>query len=129
MKPLLPVRHENRDFFVCEIFDALPCFKDDMASMEHPVFSLSTKPDTRVLHYEYNGNTITIKPTRLPTSFLALYSICYVEFSITLSLYFINQHITGYHRIDVEAIPCAPEQIKTLKTSKPFRNTCTSVDS
>ncbi len=45
-----------------------------------------------------------------------------MEFSITLSLYFINQHITGYHRIDVEAIPGAPEQIKTLKTSKPFRN-------
>lgn len=69
MEPLLPVRHENRDFFVCNIFDALPCFKDDMASMEHPVFSLSTKPDMRVLHYEYNGNTITIKPSSdgLPT--------------------------------------------------------------
>lgn len=69
MEPLLPVRHENRDFFVCNIFDALPYFKDDMASMEHPVFSLSTKPDMRVLHYEYNGNTITIKPSYdgLPT--------------------------------------------------------------
>jgi plasmid replication initiation protein len=69
MEPLLPVRHENRDFFVCNIFDALPCFKDDMASMEHPVFSLSTKPDMRVLHYEHNGNTITIKPSSdgLPT--------------------------------------------------------------
>jgi hypothetical protein len=70
-----------------------------------------------------------VKVTRLPTSFLSLYSTCYVEFSITLGLYFINQHITGYHRIDVETIPCAPEQIKMLKTSKPFRNTCTSVDS
>ncbi len=63
MEPLLPVRHENRDFFVCNIFDALPYFKDDMASMEHPVFSLSTKPDMRVLHYEYNGNTLTIIPS------------------------------------------------------------------
>ena len=62
MDPLLPVRHKNRDFFVCDIFDALPYFKDDMASMEHPVFSLSTKPDLRVLHYEHNGNTITIRP-------------------------------------------------------------------
>ena len=62
MEPLLPVRHENRDFFVCNIFEALPYFKDDFASMEHPVFSLSTKPDMRVLHYEHNGNTITIKP-------------------------------------------------------------------
>ena len=69
MEPLLPVRHPNRDFFVCDIFDALPYFKDDMASMEHPVFSLSTKPDMRVLRYEHNGNTITITPTYagLPT--------------------------------------------------------------
>lgn len=63
MKPLSPMQRSNCDFFVCNLFDALPCFKDDMASMEHPVFSLSTKPDTRVLHYEHNGNTITIKPS------------------------------------------------------------------
>ena len=75
------------------------------------------------------GDEHVFQPTRLPTSFLSLYSICYAEFSIALSLYFINQHITGHHRIDVEAIPCAPEQIKTLKTSKPFRNASTSVDS
>lgn len=62
MEPLLPVRHPNRDFFACDIFDALPYFKDDMASMEHPVFSLSTRPTMRVLHYEHNGNTVTIKP-------------------------------------------------------------------
>lgn len=63
MEPLLPVRHPARDFFACNIFEALTSFKDDMASMEHPVFSLSTKPDMRVLHYEHNGNTITIKPS------------------------------------------------------------------
>ena len=62
MEPLLPVRHKSQDFFVCDIFEALPYFKDDLASMEHPVFSLSTKPDMRVLRYEHNGNTITIKP-------------------------------------------------------------------
>jgi hypothetical protein len=50
-------------------------------------------------------------------------------FNIALSLYFINQRITGHHRIDIEAIPGAPEQIKTLKTSKSFRNACASVDS
>ena len=55
--------HEARDFFECNIFAALPCFKDDMASMEHPVFSLSTRPDRRVLHYEHNGNTVTIIPS------------------------------------------------------------------
>ena len=65
MEPLLPVRHPNRDFFACDIFEALTSFKDDMASMEHPVFSLATKPDTRTLRYEHNGNTITIIPSTL----------------------------------------------------------------
>ena len=65
MEPLLPMRHPNRDFFACDIFEALTTFKDDMASMEHPVFSLSTKTDTRTLRYEHNGNTITIIPSTL----------------------------------------------------------------
>ena len=34
-----------------------------MASMEHPIFSLSTKPDTRVRKYEHNGSTIEIVPS------------------------------------------------------------------
>ncbi|MFV1607245.1 plasmid replication initiator RepA, partial [Phaeobacter sp. JH20_10] len=42
--PLLPLRHAQGDFFVCDIFDAAP--KGDMASMAHPIFTLSTKPDT-----------------------------------------------------------------------------------
>lgn len=88
MEPLLPVRHENRDFFVCDIFDALPYFKDDMASMEHPIFSLSTKPDMRALHYAYNGNTITIKPSYdgLPTIHdkdILLYCASYLRAAIS----------------------------------------------
>lgn len=62
---LEPIRHPNKDFFVCDIFDTLPFFKDDMASMEHPVFSLSTKTDTRTLYYEHNGNSVTIIPSTL----------------------------------------------------------------
>ncbi|MEP2182825.1 replication initiator protein A, partial [Roseibium sp.] len=49
---LLPDRHQA-DFFVCDIFDAIP--KDDLATMEHPIFSLSTKPDRRILNYTHNG--------------------------------------------------------------------------
>ena len=49
------------DFFLCDINDALP--KDDMASMEHPIFSLSTRPDRRILHYEHNGVTIDVVPS------------------------------------------------------------------
>jgi len=58
--PLLPIRHKQQDFFSCDVFDT---YKDDMASMEHPVFSLSTKPDFRVLEYESNGNRIKITPS------------------------------------------------------------------
>jgi plasmid replication initiation protein len=58
---LLPDRHPTADFFVCDILGALP--KDDMASMEHPVFSLATRPDLRVLRYAHNGVTIEVVPS------------------------------------------------------------------
>lgn len=58
---LLPKRHPTPDFFVVDIFDAP--LKGDMASMEHPIFSLSTKPDHRVRRYE-NGNVfVEVKPS------------------------------------------------------------------
>ncbi|GFO72773.1 hypothetical protein BJAS_P3268 [Bathymodiolus japonicus methanotrophic gill symbiont] len=57
---LSPDKHKQTDFFICDVFDT---YKDDTASMEHPVFSLSTKPDHRMLVYEHNGNTIKIKPS------------------------------------------------------------------
>ncbi len=59
--PLLPDRHPQGDFFVCDILDAAP--KGDVGSMEHPIFSLSTKPDTRPRKYEHNGITVEIKPS------------------------------------------------------------------
>ncbi len=58
--PLLPERHPTLDFFVVDVFDAAP--KGDMASMEHPIFSLSTKPDHRVRRYEHHGKFIEVKP-------------------------------------------------------------------
>ncbi|SLN67713.1 Replication initiator protein A [Pseudoruegeria aquimaris] len=58
---LLPDRHPTADFFVCDIFDAIP--KDDMGSMEHPMFSLSTRPDRRILSYEHNGVQIEVTPS------------------------------------------------------------------
>ena len=44
---LLPIRHPQRDFIILDIADAVP--KDGTASMEHPLFSLATKPDMRHL--------------------------------------------------------------------------------
>lgn len=58
--PLLPDRHPTRDFFICDVFDAVP--KGDMASMEHPIFSLSTKPDLRVRRYEHGNVFVEVKP-------------------------------------------------------------------
>lgn len=58
---LLPDRHPTADFFVCDIFDALP--KGDLASMEHPMFSLATRPDLRILSYTHNAAEITITPS------------------------------------------------------------------
>lgn len=56
---LVPSRHPQRDFFIADILDV--SIKDDMASMEHPLFALKAG-DMRVRTYERNGNTITIKP-------------------------------------------------------------------
>lgn len=69
-QPLLPDRHPTRDFFVADIFDSLP-FKDDMASMSYPMFSLSKKKDMRNLEYNSGDISITIKPNTdgLPTIF------------------------------------------------------------
>lgn len=58
---LAPIRHPQADFFVCDIFDAAP--KDDLASMEHPMFSLSTRPDRRILEYDHNGVQVTVVPS------------------------------------------------------------------
>ena len=60
---LLPERVQARqtDFFLCDILDALP--KDDLASMEHPLFSLSTRTDLRILSYSHNGVDITVTPS------------------------------------------------------------------
>ncbi len=61
--PLLPDRHPVQDFFICDVTDAIP--KDDMGSMEHPIFSLSTKPDVHVREYEHKGTKISIIPSVL----------------------------------------------------------------
>lgn len=56
---LSPDRHPQKDFFVADIFDVSP--KDDLASMEHPLFALKAG-DMRVRKYERNGNSIEIQP-------------------------------------------------------------------
>lgn len=58
---LLPVRHPQPDFFVCDIFDCAP--KSDTASMEHPLFTLSTKPDMQAREYRDKDKWIKLAPS------------------------------------------------------------------
>lgn len=61
MAPAAPAQIGGGGFFLADIFDALP--KDDLGSMEHPMFSLSTRPDLRILRYAHNGVEITVTPS------------------------------------------------------------------
>ena len=58
---LLPEHHPVRDLFVCDVLDVVP--RSDMASMAHPIYSLSTKPDMRTLRYENEGTFVEIYPS------------------------------------------------------------------
>jgi plasmid replication initiation protein len=57
---LLPVRHQQHDLFMCDVADAF--LKDDMASMEHPFFSLSKKPERKARRYENGDKWVEIHP-------------------------------------------------------------------
>jgi hypothetical protein len=59
-------RHPNLDFFVADIWAW--SIKDDQATMEHPFYSLSKKPDHAIRHYEHNGNTVRIMPSVVGTN-------------------------------------------------------------
>ena len=59
--PLLPDRRAQGDFFVCDVLDAAP--KGDVASMAHPIFSLSTKPDLRARRYEDGTTYVEVRPS------------------------------------------------------------------
>ena len=67
---LLKENRPEHDFFLADIFDNTPV-KDDMASMEHPIFVLSKKKDMRNLEYRNGNASISIKPNTdgLPTIF------------------------------------------------------------
>src|SRR3546814_1219629 len=75
--PLLPDRYPQQDFFVCNVFDAAP--KGDMASMEHPLFSIRSEEHTSelqsLMRISYavfclkkttTQKDITNKPTQVP---------------------------------------------------------------
>jgi len=61
MQTLLPVRYPNQDFFIADILDAAP--KSDIGSMEHPIFSLSKKPDFTTRQYRHKDISVEVQPS------------------------------------------------------------------
>lgn len=57
---LVPIKHKQRDFFIVDMFDT-PYLKDDIASMEHPLFALKAG-DKKTRTYQHNGITIVVAP-------------------------------------------------------------------
>ena len=58
-KGLVKVRHPNRDFFLADMFDY--ALKDDGASMEAPIFTLSTKPDLSIWEWSSKDGNKYVK--------------------------------------------------------------------
>lgn len=58
---LLKQKHPNGDFFIADIFDST-VFKNDLATMEHPFFSLSKKPLLSAFNYQNGSTEITVTP-------------------------------------------------------------------
>jgi hypothetical protein len=56
---LVKVRHPNRDFFLADLFDY--AIKNDGASMEAPIFTLSTKPDLSVWEWRSKDGSKYVK--------------------------------------------------------------------
>jgi len=58
---LLPERHPQHDLFVCDVADAV--LKGDMATLEHPFYALSKKPDTQIRRYEQGDKWLEVVPS------------------------------------------------------------------
>lgn len=58
---LLPDRHPQADFFICDVADAV--LKDLIPQMEHPFYALSKKPETSIRRYEHEGKWLEVIPS------------------------------------------------------------------
>lgn len=58
---LLPIRHRQQELFICDVADAV--LKNDMASMEHPIFSLATRPDLKERVYQHGDTRLVVTPS------------------------------------------------------------------
>ena len=62
---LTRLRYPNRSFFLCDFFDY--ALKGDHASMEAPIFTLSTNPDLAIWHWKSQDGkrSVTVTPSVL----------------------------------------------------------------
>ena len=60
-RALLPERYPQSDLFICDVIDA--SVKDITGQMEHPIYSLSKKPDLAIRKYEHNGVQLEVTPS------------------------------------------------------------------
>lgn len=58
---LLPDRHPQADFFICDVADAV--LKDLIPQMEHPFYVLSKKPEMAVRRYEHADKWLEVIPS------------------------------------------------------------------
>jgi plasmid replication initiation protein len=58
---LLPDRHPQLDFFICDVADAV--LKDLIPQMEHPFYVLSKKPEMAIRRYEHEGKWLEVIPS------------------------------------------------------------------
>ena len=91
---LMPVHHPNRDFFLCDLFDY--ALKDDGVSMEAPIFSLATKPDKTIWHWESKDGSraVTVTPSVLGRA---------TQFDKDLLIYVVSQMTEALNRGRLDA--------------------------
>lgn len=58
---LLPDRHPQPDFFICDVADAV--LKDLIPTMEHPFYALSKKPVQDIRRYEHGEHWLEVIPS------------------------------------------------------------------
>lgn len=58
---LIADKYPQGDLFICDVADAV--LKDIMPELEHPFYSLSKKPETRIRRYEHGDNWLEVIPS------------------------------------------------------------------
>jgi len=102
-KPLLPVRHTQQELFLADIADAV--LKDDIASMEHPIFSLNLRQSSgqSPVYYDFHKASLLIEPS--PThGFATIYDKDILIFAISQLMAAKNMGMGIGKKIEFDAV-------------------------